>query len=227
MPGNFSILLQGFKDDAHMFGVVTRFFRKALTLEYPSYYTFLIDMSTYTFRKEMVRLDAVQRQLVIGSEMLVKNKYRLFKAKRDKMKKDINRKRMEVGYPPIPFALEPEPGKKDSFGGRGKKRTKRASKNKPKGRQNGDSEPEEDKDPSSKIKPFKRWTIADGGCNFLLQLEDNPVLRSHGGRVTLDIHDAVSFSIKLRPTNECKIVISKLNTMIIYVKKSIEFFVDL
>lgn len=42
------------------------------------------------------------------------------------------------------------------------------------------------------------WKITDGGCHIRLYLAKNPVIKQNGGRITLDKHDSLSFTVKLR-----------------------------
>ncbi|CAL8118569.1 unnamed protein product [Orchesella dallaii] len=44
------------------------------------------------------------------------------------------------------------------------------------------------------------WHFKESECNYILSLSDNKVLKSHGGRFSLDLHDSMSFEVKLRST---------------------------
>ncbi|ODM94859.1 Cation channel sperm-associated protein subunit beta [Orchesella cincta] len=75
------------------------------------------------------------------------------------------------------------------------------------------------------------WSIVDGGCHLRLFLVDNPVIKQGGGRVSLDKHDSLSFTVKLRSltplgkslTHRPLIGITNTNPKVLQVEKKEQF----
>ncbi|CAL8116875.1 unnamed protein product [Orchesella dallaii] len=75
------------------------------------------------------------------------------------------------------------------------------------------------------------WSITDGGCHLRLFLVKNPVIKQGGGRISLDKHDSLSFSVKLRAltplgkslTHRPLIGITNTNPKVLVVEKKEQF----